>query len=40
MKSLPLFIGIFIVKGTHKNIFACLFSVHDIISLHVMNKYV
>ena len=24
----------------HKNIFACLFSVHNIISLHVMNKYV
>ena len=23
-----------------KNIFACLFSVHNTISLHVMNKYV
>ena len=24
----------------HKNIFACLFSVHNTISLHFMNKYV
>ena len=29
-----------IKNGIHKNIFACLFSVHNTISLHVMNKYV
>ena len=27
-------------KKNEKNIFACLFSVHNAISLHVMSKYV
>ena len=28
------------LSPVHKNIFACLFSVHNTISYHLMNKYV
>ena len=33
-------IGLNLVTHIRKNIFACLFSVHNTIRLHVMNKYV